>query len=495
MVTNFVCVHGHFYQPPRENPFTGTIEDQPGAAPYGNWNQRIAAECYTANLAAPILDDGGVVLRRVNTYEHISFNFGPTLLDWLEANEPKTYRGIVAADRTSALRHDGHGPAIAQSYNHTILPLSNHRDKVTQVRWGIADFLHRFGRRPAGMWLPETAVDTETLEVLAAEGIQFTILSPYQAASVRGEDGTWRDVGYGSVDTRVPYQIDLPGVGSMSLFFYDGPLSQEIAFNGVLEDGRILAKRLVQAIGEQNGGALLAHVATDGETYGHHHRHGEMALAAAIEELEGEADVTLTNYAAYLAAHPARVAAKIVEDSSWSCAHGVERWQADCGCSTGAHPDWDQAWRRPLRDALDWLRDTLIPVYEEQGGELLADPWATRDAYVEVILGHSVGEFIDRHSSKILGEADRGRAAALIEIQHRAMLMYTSCGWFFDDVSGLEAVLVLRHAGRVIHLARTALGLDLEPGFLDRIAEARSNLDAKTGRDVYESSVAPFMAV
>jgi alpha-amylase/alpha-mannosidase (GH57 family) len=490
---NFVCVHGHFYQPPRENPFTGTVDDQPTAAPYRNWNERITAECYTANTAAPVLGEDGEVVEKVNTYEHISFNFGPTLLEWLEENAGDTYRAIIDADRTSAQRHDGHGSAISQAYNHTILPLSNQRDKVTQVRWGIADFEHRFGRRPEGMWLPETAVDSESLAVLAAEGIAFTILSPYQAAAVLGDDGHWADLEPGSIDTRVPYRVDAGEGRSIIVFFYDGPLSQEIAFNGLLEDGHLLADRLIAATGEPNGAPRLAHVATDGETYGHHHKHGEMALAVAIREIEADTGMAMANYSAFLATDPPLRRARIIEDSSWSCAHGVERWRANCGCSTGGHPDWNQEWRAPLRAALDWLRDSIIPEYERRGGELLTDPWAARDAYIEVVLGGSEDEFLDRWAREGVDGADRETAICLIEIQHRAMLMYTSCGWFFDDVAGLEAVLVLRHAGRVIQLTRKTLGIDLEPGFLDRLEKAVSNVDGQTGRDVYTRAVSPHM--
>ncbi|MFZ0013828.1 MAG: DUF3536 domain-containing protein, partial [Acidimicrobiia bacterium] len=469
--------------------------DQPSAAPYRNWNERITAECYTANLAAPILGQDGDVVREIDTYEHISFNFGPTLMAWLESNVPHTYHGIVEADRLSRERHSGHGSAIAQAYNHTILPLSNRQDKLTQIRWGIADFVHRYGREPAGMWLPETAVDTESLELLAAEGIGFTILSPYQADSVLEADGHWADVSGGRVDTRHAYRVELPHGRAISVFFYDGPLSQEIAFNGVLDDGRILAKRLVQAIGEGDDRPLLAHVATDGETYGHHHRHGEMALAAAIEDLERDPEVTLTNYAAFLAEQPARATATVVESSSWSCAHGVERWRADCGCHSGAHPDWSQTWRAPLRAALDWLRDSMIPMYEERGGELFTEPWAARDAYIDVILGGSLDELVSRHGSHPLDPGERSVAVSLLEAQHQAMLMYTSCGWFFDDVSGLEAVLVLRYAGRAIYLTRRATGVDLEPIFLEMLDEAPSNVDGRTGRDVYLEKVSPYMAI
>ena len=303
-MSKFVCIHGHFYQPPRENPFTGKVPEQPSAAPWHDWNVRITEESYAANAYARILDGNGEVARTISTYESISFDFGPTLLSWLEEADPQTYRAIIDADDASARRFAGHGSAMAQAYNHSILPLSNKRDKVTQVRWGISDFEHRFGRRPEGMWLPETAVDTESLDILAREEIRFTVLSPYQAAAVEGIDGSWSDVDGGRIDTRVPYRIDLGEDRSIVVFFYDGPLSREIAFDGLLKDGKALAHRLISAVGEPGDGPRLAHVATDGETYGHHHRHGEMALAVALETIDADPDARLTNYPEFLSLTP-----------------------------------------------------------------------------------------------------------------------------------------------------------------------------------------------
>jgi alpha-amylase/alpha-mannosidase (GH57 family) len=489
---SFVCIHGHWYQPPRENPFTGEVGDQTSAAPYANWNERITAECYEPNSRAEILDEDDSVRRRVNNYEWVSSDWGPTLLDWLYEHHPDTHQRIIEADRASCERFDGHGTAVAHTYNHTILPLSNRRDKRTQILWGITDFRYRFGRDPEGMWLPETAVDLESLELMAEAGIAYTILSPYQSASVL-DDGEWSDVVGGSIDTRVPYTVQLFGGRKISVFFYNGPLSQEIAFNGVLEDGTLLAKRLVQALGEPGEVAHLAHVATDGETYGHHHRHGEMALARAIEELESDPDVELTTYGAFLADNPATRVVRIIEGTSWSCAHGVERWRGDCGCHTGQHPDWNQEWRTHLRDALDFLRDSLVDDFESRGGTVFLDPWAARDSYIEVILGDSLETFLDSHGYPGLSEDKRTLAVDLLEIQHRSMLMYTSCGWFFDDISGLEAVFVLRQAGRVVDLASRVIGHDLEPGFLEILERARSNVDGKTGRDIYEEAVVPHM--
>lgn len=492
--SNYVCLHGHFYQPPRENPFTGEIQDQPSAAPFRNWNERITSECYGPNLSAPVLGDDGVELARTNNYGWISFDFGPTLLDWLEDHAPDTYRGIIDSDSNSASHFGGHGSAMAHAYNHSILPLANPRDKRTQIRWGIADFVHRFGRRPKGMWLPETAVDGETLEILIDQGIEFTVLSPHQAESVYGDDGDWKDVANGRVDTRIPYRVEpVPGK-SIAVFFYDGPLSQEIAFNGLLEDGRILAKRLADTLGKPPKSPSLAHVATDGETYGHHHRFGELALASAIEEWRADAGVAITNYGQFLALYPPTRLARVEAQSSWSCAHGVERWRSDCGCSTGSHPGWSQSWRAPLRKALDGLRDSLIPDFESARGRLLIDPWAARDAYIEVLLGRATPDFIAEHGLPDLGPAEVRTALGLLQIQHLAMLMYTSCGWFFDDIAGLESVFVLRHAGKAIEMAREVTGRDLEPAFLAHLDRANSNVGGMNGRDIYLAEVAPYMS-
>lgn len=490
---SYVCIHGHWYQPPRENPFTGVVDNQTSAAPYDNWNERITAECYLPNARAEILGEDGAIRRRINNYEYVSSDWGPTLLDWLEGHSLETYQAIVAADHSSLERFAGHGVAMAHTYNHTILPLSNRRDKRTQILWGRSDFVHRFGRAPEGMWLPETAVDLESLELMVDTGIRYTILSPYQAASVLQDEG-WVDVAGGRIDTTVPYEIQLFGGRRIAVFFYNGPLSQEIAFDGLLEDGALLAKRLVQALGEPGPEARISHVATDGETFGHHHRHGEMALAKAIEELEADGSVELTTYGRFLAENPPTRVARIIEGTSWSCAHGVERWRSDCGCSSGAHPDWNQAWRRALRDALDYLRDQLVDDFETRGATVLDDPWDARDHYIDVILGRAPEDFLDEHGRSGISAEQRRLARDLLEIQHRTMLMYTSCGWFFDDIAGLETVFVLRQAGRVIDLTRKVLDKDLEPDLLDILDEAASNVDGSSGRDVYLESVLPYMS-
>ncbi|HZJ02136.1 MAG TPA: DUF3536 domain-containing protein, partial [Thermoleophilia bacterium] len=383
MAKRYICVHGHFYQPPRENPWLEAIELQDSAYPYHDWNERITAECYETNGVARILNDAGKIESIVNNYARMSFNFGPTLLQWMEDRAPEAYAAVLEADRLSLERFGGHGSAMAQAYNHLIMPLANERDRRTQIIWGIRDFEDRFGRAPKGMWLPETAVDLPTLELLAEFAIDFTILAPRQAHRVRplgaGEDD-WADVTGGEIDPTRAYRQQLPSGKQISLFFYDGPISQAIAFEGLLNRGDLLANRLLGAFNSERDWTQLVHIATDGETYGHHHRNGEMALAWALARIEKEDDVELANYGSYLEVNPPEYEVEIYEDSSWSCIHGVERWRADCGCNTGGHPGWTQAWRGPLRDALDWIRDEIAPHYEEQAGLLLKDPWAARNA-------------------------------------------------------------------------------------------------------------------
>ncbi|MFW6199912.1 MAG: DUF3536 domain-containing protein [Gemmatimonadota bacterium] len=508
-----VCIHGHFYQPPRENPWLESVERQESALPYHDWNQRVTAECYAPNAASRILDDRHRIVRIVNNYGRMSFNFGPTLLSWMESNTRFTYEAILYADRASRERFGGHGSALAQVYGHLILPLANRRDKETQVRWGIRDFEHRFDRTPEGMWLSEAAVDTETLEVLAENGITFTILSPYQAREVRPldesapgsdgesaaepgpESGSWRDVADGTVDPTVPYRVDLPSGRSITVFFYDGRISRAVAFEELLNDGEIFADRLLSRIPDTTDGARLVHIATDGETYGHHHDYGEMALSYALHRIQEAGGVELTNYAQFLAKHPPRHEARIVEASSWSCAHGVERWRSDCGCSTGGRPGWNQAWRRPLRRALDYLRDELVPRYEEAAGELLNDPWEARNDYVDVLLDRSpetLEAFLSEHAAGELRPTEEVRARKLLELQRNAMLMFTSCGWFFADLAGIETVQVLQYAGRVMQLGQELFDESLEEPFLEILEEGRSNVpDRGTGRQIYRATVGP----
>ncbi len=494
----FICIHGHFYQPPRENPWLETVELQDSAAPYHDWNERITTESYAPNTTARILDETGRIAEITSNYAKISFNFGPTLLAWVKEKMPEIHDAIIAADRSSQRNFSGHGSALAQVYNHMILPLANPRDKYTQVLWGIRDFQSRFGRPPEGMWLSETAADTATLETLAELGIKFTILSPFQASRTReiGKRNS-RDVNGGQIDPTCPYLARLPSGRSLTLFFYDGPVSQAVAFEGLLTSGEGFAHRLTSAFSDHRNADQLVNIATDGESYGHHHRHGEMALAYALQYIQSQRLARLTNYGEYLEGHPPTREVHIHEKSSWSCVHGVGRWMTDCGCNSGGHPGWNQGWRTPLRQALDWLRDELIPLYEARSKAFLRDPWAARNEYISVILDRSAPsreKFFRETAARELSGQEKVTVLKLMELQRHAMLMYTSCGWFFDEVSGIESVQVVQYAARALQLARDVLGKDLEPGFLQIFAGAKSNIpENQDGRTIYERFVKPAM--
>jgi alpha-amylase/alpha-mannosidase (GH57 family) len=482
----YLCVHGHFYQPPRENPWLETVELQDSAAPYHDWNERITSECYAPNGASRITNRDNKIVRIVNNYSQMSFNFGPTLLSWLEEFAPRTYRMIQDADQTSAERFSGHGSALAQVYNHIIMPLASERDARTQVRWGIADFEHRFGRRPEGMWLAETAVSRSVLDILAQERIRYTVLAPHQCARIRKLTGAtplaaadpgapssptvsssakvgpatapptpWTETPNALVDPTQPYLVRLDNGRSIAVFFYDGPASRAIAFEGLLNDGKTFANRLTASFQPNNPNPQLAHVATDGESYGHHHKHGEMALSYALHTIEENHLAQLTNYGEYLERFPPTWEAEVVDNSSWSCVHGVERWRSNCGCN-GGKAGWNQLWRAPLRDALDMLRDRTAPLAEAVAKPLLKDLWAARDAYIHVILDRSqdnLDRFLHTHATHTLTPAERVTVFELLELERHTQLMYTSCGWFFDEISGIETVQIIAYAGRVIQLA------------------------------------------
>lgn len=500
MPERHICIHGHFYQPPRENPWLNHVEWEPSATPYHDWNARITAECYEPNTASRILNGDGHIVRIVNNFSHISFNMGPTLLSWLERESPEVYQAILEADSQSMERFSGHGSAIAQAWGHIILPLANHRDIRTQVRWGLADFKIRFGRAAEGMWLPETAVNTQTLKILAEEGIRFTILAPHQASRIRSLDQSdWLPLPNDGVDTTMPYLWQAsPEDPPIAIFFYDGVRSRAVAFEGLLADGEHFANRLIDGFYDPSRPQLV-HIATDGESYGHHHRFGDMALAYALEYIEQREDVTLTNYGEYLAAHPPRMAVEIVEDSSWSCAHGIERWRSDCGCKIDPGRGWSQGWRAPLRLALDQLRDAIAPEYEAKAQQYLSNPWEARDNYVSVFLDPSSTaarqQFLQTHASHPLDSEERVITWKLLEIQRHALLMYTSCGWFFDDISGIETVQVLQYAGRVLQLASQIFSTDLESPFVETLSTAQSNVPSMGhGAQIYHQLVVPAVA-
>ncbi len=492
----YICIHGHFYQPPRENPWLEAIEIQDSAHPYHNWNERILAECYAPNSAARLLDGDQRIIDISSNYAKISFNYGPTLLSWMESAAPDAYQAILEADRQSRERFSGHGSAIAQAYNHIIMPLANGRDKKTQVLWGIRDFERRFQRAPEGMWLPETAVDLETLNILAEAGIKFTVLAPHQASRIRKVDSEeWEDVSGATVDPTRPYLCRLASGKEIVLFFYDGPISRAVAFERLLTQGEDFAGRLMGGFSDERQWPQFLHIATDGETYGHHQKFGDMALAYVLDRVETQGLAKLTNYGEYLAKHPPDHEVEIIENSSWSCVHGVERWRSNCGCNSGGHPGWNQDWRGPLRKALERLRDDLAVRFEEQGKAYLRDPWQARDEYITVILDRSkenVAAFFRGHAGRDLEPEELLQALRLLEMQRHALLMFTSCGWFFDELSGIETVQVMQYAARAIQLWKAISGESLEAGFLAALAEAKSNIaEHGDGARVYEKFVGP----
>lgn len=468
------------------------IEVQDSAHPYHDWNERISAECYGPNTASRILNDAGVITNIINNYSRISFNFGATLLSWMENNDRETYDAILEADRQSLENFGGHGSALAQVYNHIIMPLANARDKETQVIWGIRDFVHRFNRMPEGMWLAETAVDTETLELLASHDIKFTILAPRQAKGFRKiGDTAWTPAEKG-FDIRRPYRFNLPSGKSIVLFFYDGDVSQAVAFNGLLNDGRKLADRLISSLDKNPTEPQLSHIATDGETYGHHHKHGDMALAFCLDVIERTPKVKLTNYAHFLSLQEPTYEAQIHEQSSWSCVHGVERWRNDCGCNSGGKPAWNQKWRKPLRETLDWLRDELSKIFENDGNAMFKDPWIARNEYINIILrrnDETIRKFMRDHCSQTV---EPQQVLRLMEVQRNAMLMYTSCGWFFDEVSGIETTQIMQYACRAMQLVSQISEVNLELEFRKRLEHIPSNVPTlANASNIYTKFVLP----
>jgi alpha-amylase/alpha-mannosidase (GH57 family) len=503
----YVVIHGHFYQPPRENPWIEKIEEEVSARPYHDWNTRIAAECYTPNSCARIYDAERRILDIVNNYGKLSFNFGPTLLAWLEDHATLTYERLLAADRQSLARL-GHGNAIAQAYNHIILPLANPRDRETEVIWGLKDFQHRFGRQAEAMWLPETAVNYPTLATLAAHGMKYVILSPYQARRVRPlEGGAWETVQAQTLDTTQAYRCFLPSAAEVTdepryidVFFYNGGVASDLSFGDLLKDSQNLVARLAAGFRPDLPRPQLLNVATDGENYGHHHMFGELGLAYALEKVFPQHGFALTNYAAFLAAEPPRMRVELElgpkkEGTSWSCAHGVGRWREDCGCCTGGPPTWNQRWRTPLRQAFDYLNDRLARVYEEEGAKYLKDPWAARNDYIEVILDRReevIEGFFARHGVKGLTRQSWLTPLRLLEMQRHVLLMYTSCGWFFADLAGLETIQVMKYAARAVQLGDYFSSEPLEEPFLKILEQAESNVSEEgNGRDIFLRRVKP----
>ena len=496
---NYLTIHGHFYQPPRENPWLESIELQDSALPCHDWNERVNAECYNPNSVSKIVDNRNRILDVVNNYERMSFNFGPTLLSWMQEFSPLAYDRVIKADIKSVLEHDGHGNAIAQVYNHMIMPLANEHDKQTQVKWGIKDFVHRFGRQPEGMWLAETAVDDDTLRVLVENGIKFTILSPYQAQRIkRIPDSNWQDVSWGNIDPARSYRYYIKSAPGkyIDLFFYDGAISKSVAFDELLKDGNKFIKRLKEGVSSVRGYNQLVNIATDGESYGHHTKFGDMALAYVLKVKAESEGFVLTNYGEFLDKFRSDWEVEIKPVSSWSCFHGVGRWKEDCGCSTGGHPGWNQKWRKPLRDALDYLRDELSVLFENEGKNYFKeDSWEVRNHYINVILDRSernVKKFQNKYFNAELSDGEKVNAMELLEIQRQAMLMYTSCGWFFSEISGIETTQIMKYAARAMQLAAKFTDKNLEAKFLDILSNAQSNFkEYGNGKDIFERFVKP----
>ncbi len=495
----FLTIHGHFYQPPRENPWLEAIELQDSALPFHDWNERITKECYNPNSVSKIVDNRNRILDVVNNYSLMSFNFGPTLLSWMEQYAPLTYERIIKADIESIDLNDGHGNAMAQVYNHMIMPLANEQDKQTQVKWGIRDFEYRFGRKPEGMWLAETAVDDDTLRVLEENGIKFTVLSPYQALKIKGpKDKEWTDVSWGNIDPARSYNYNIksaPGK-SIALFFYDGAISRSVAFDELLKDGNKFIKRLKEGLSDTRDYPQIVNIATDGESYGHHTKFGDMALSYVLKIRAEDEGFKIINYAAYLDKYRSDYEVDIKQASSWSCFHGVGRWCEDCGCSTGGHPGWNQKWRKPLRDALDYLRDELVKVFEKEGTKYFnTDIWEVRNNYIDVILSRTeanIKKFQSKYFLPNLSDEDKVRGMKLLEIQRQALLMYTSCGWFFSEISGIETVQIMKYAARAMQLAAYFTKQNFEKKFLEILSEAKSNIqEYGTGKDIYERFVKP----
>lgn len=494
-----LIIHGHFYQPPRENPWTGNIDPEPDAAPFHDWNERIHAECYGPNTAVRMQATNGSD-EVVNNYANISFDFGPTLLSWLERQHPATYSRIVAGDSASVTRFNGHGNAIAQAYNHAILPLCNERDRDTQIRWGLADFRYRFGREPESMWLPETACNDGVLDALIDHGLRFVILAPQQAARIRhisDARGRWEEQTKNSIDTSIPYRrYHRDGSGkSLAVFFYDPEIAHAIAFDSALASSAALAEQLVRRVG---AGEML-NVATDGESYGHHHKFGDLGLAHLLETAAPAHGFKVTNYGEYLDQHAPTIEVEVDngsagEGSSWSCIHGVGRWTSDCGCHTGGGENWNQAWRKPLREALNFLRNHVAAAFESTRGALFVDPWAARDDSIKLILDQFESRelFVRAHAPGQLNREQELQALAFLEMQRNALLMFTSCGWFFNDIGGLEPIQILKYACRVIELMPEVGLTSPREQFLKILAEAKSNRpELGNGADIYQRFVEP----
>ena len=456
----YVIIQGHFYQPPRESPWTGLIAPEASAAPFPNWNERILSECYIANAHAHMME--GTVVHVRNNYEALNFDVGPTLAAWLERHGKPAHRAMLRGDELSAAAHGGHGNAIAQPYNHSILPLLSLRDRELQIAWGIEDFAYRFGHRPEGIWLPECAVDDATIESVAAAGLKFTILADDQGRFL-GESAATRTAG-----PFIWQRDDL----SLAVFRFDRALSAEVSFGDAMDDGKAFAERLAAvALEHEPGSAIL--LATDGETFGHHKKSGAAELARAIMAIQRRDDIVITNLSDYLALHPVAGTFVIDQPSAWSCTHGVERWRSNCGCRIDSNTS--QEWRAPLFDAMHFVIDHTNATYDRFAPPISPDHAAmlreSMSLMADPTLAHQE-EFFTRH--KISDERNRDRLMLLFEMVRAAQASLTSCAWFFDDFGGLEGRVALRWAARAVELA-AEFAASIEPELLERLRQIRSN--------------------
>lgn len=498
-----LCIHGHFYQPPRENPWTGVLEAQESAHPHHDWNERIARECYAPNGASRLLDHKGRIRGLVNNYRWMSFNFGPTLLEWMASHDPETLERIREADRLSAEDQAGHGNAVAQVYNHAIMPLGTDRDRETQIAWGLREFQDRFGRSAEGMWLAETAIDMPTVVALIKAGVRFTILAPSQAERIRSFDGdAWTDVSDNTIDPSRPYRLyplDENGEplcgGHLDVFFYDGPVSSAVGFEHLLRDAGGYLARLKGAWSPDDSDPKIVAVGTDGESYGHHEPFGDMALAYIYDTLAPREGVVPTNFGHFLSIRPPREEVRLKnahgEGTAWSCAHGTGRWQRDCGCSTGGRDGWNQAWRTPLRLAMDKAREEAERCWDELSPELLADPWKARVAWISTRTGRLTREEWLASHLRLDRSARSHEALTLLELVRMGQFCLTSCAWFFDDLGGLEPVQNMRYACRVCELISELGRPSPEARIRAILSMARSNVEDRSGDWIWDNWVKP----
>ena len=505
----YVVIHGHFYQPPRENPWLDFIEKQGSASPYHDWNERIYDQCYRPNAFSRILDQRGMIVDIRNNYLHMSHNFGPTLFRWLEKNHPKVTERIVAADRESCAARGGHGNAVAQVYNHVIMPLASRRDKLTQIRWAKEFFRSRYKRECEGIWLAETAINRETVQCLIEEGVRFVVLSPAQAEAFRDIDGKgpWRPAGSG-FDTRHAYRIynrDAAGErlgGHLDAFFFNEGLSREVSFGDLLSSAGALGAKIRSSYDDADERDQMVVIATDGETFGHHKPFGDMCLAYFFGRLASEMNIVPVNFGWYLEKNPPvfEVALKneFGEGTAWSCIHGVGRWARDCGCKAGGPPSWNQAWRGPLRAAFERLQKHVDGEFEAAVSPYAADPWKLRDAYQEFADARTLAEFkshIVKHGVHAgCSDEDALTLRRLLEAQKYMLFSFTSCAWFFSDVSGLEAVQNIMYAGRALHLGIDPLRREsVADEFVQMLSGAKSNIPEKSGATIFRETVAPYL--